>query len=201
MSHAHQSTSLGWRTAQTIQRLSQWVEFQLSRVDVPTPRLGLPDWPWLLSFLQGLTWVVGVMLVLGLAWGVYQRLSTYLQQRQANPVLAPTSVASGPPLQRAQQYWQQAQDLAAQGNYGAACQTLYLATLTTLDDRQQVPHQRSRTGREYLQRLAALPQWEATRLRPYQLLMRTHERLIFGAATATAETYQRCRRAYEEIRK
>lgn len=201
MSDAHQATSLGWRAAQTVQRVSQWVEFQFSRIDVPAPRLSLPDWPWLLPLLQGLTWGILGALVLVLAWGIYQRLSTYLQQRNANQALAPVSVTSGPPLQRAQQYWQQAQTLAAQGSYGAACQALYLATLTTLDDRQQVPHQRSRTGREYLQRLAALPQWGTTRLRPYQLLIRTHERLTFGAATATAETYQRCRRAYEEIRK
>ena len=35
--------------------------------------------------------------------------------------------------------------------------------------------------------------------RPYQLLIRTHERLTFGNAVANEETYQRCRRAYQEI--
>ncbi|NJL50125.1 MAG: DUF4129 domain-containing protein [Leptolyngbyaceae cyanobacterium SM2_5_2] len=56
-----------------------------------------------------------------------------------------------------------------------------------------MPYQVSRTDGEYLQSMAAQPS------RPYELLIRTHERLTFGQALATEETYQRCRRAYQEI--
>jgi len=37
--------------------------------------------------------------------------------------------------------------------------------------------------------------------RPYQLLIGTHERLLFGRAIASSEMFQRCCQAYEEIQK
>jgi len=83
--------------------------------------------------------------------------------------------------------------LAQQGDYAAACKALYMAGLARLNDTETVPYRPSRTDGEYLAQLVDGSN------RPYELLIRTHERLTFGDGQATEETYQRCRRAYQEI--
>jgi len=83
--------------------------------------------------------------------------------------------------------------LAQQGDYAGACQALYMAGLARLNDTEAVLYRPSRTDGEYLDCIVAQPS------RPYELLIRTHERLVYGDAPATEETYQRCRRAYQEI--
>ena len=106
-----------------------------------------------------------------------------------------------PPESHSPQYWwQQALALAQEGHYGEACRALYRATLQQLNDRQVLLHDLSRTDGEYLDGLSQRLEVEALP-RPYQLLIGTHERLTFGGAIASAETFTRCRRAYEEIAK
>jgi hypothetical protein len=68
-----------------------------------------------------------------------------------------------------------------------------MAGLARLNDTETVIYRPSRTDGEYLAQLV-----DASN-RPYELLIRTHERLTFGDGQATEETYQRCRRAYQEI--
>ena len=68
-----------------------------------------------------------------------------------------------------------------------------MAGLARLNDTETVLYRPSRTDGEYLTCIAAHPS------RPYELLIRTHERLTYGETLATEETYQRCRRAYQEI--
>ena len=71
-----------------------------------------------------------------------------------------------------------------------------MAALQVLADLDWVPHLPSRTDGEYLQAVQPL-----SRPRPLQLLIRTHERSLFGGDRLTAENLQRCRRAYEELDK
>jgi hypothetical protein len=91
-------------------------------------------------------------------------------------------------------WMQQVQEFQRQGNYREACRSLYMATLQRLNDAKIVPHQSSRTDREYWGLVKLLPQSEA-----YQTLLRTHELLCFGEATISAETFNRCQQAYREI--
>ena len=99
-----------------------------------------------------------------------------------------------------------AQEQAEQGKYKEACRALYRATLQQLHEREMVRHLSSRTDGEYLAALAKRSEvGEAdpglTVPRPYQLLIGTHERLVFAGTSASAEIFKRCRRAYEEIAK
>lgn len=191
---AHQTTSLGWRIAITLQRSWEWIEFRFTQLNLQSPHL--PDWPWLKPFLQGLFWMVALTLTLGLAWLIYGRIQAYLDQRHPRSSPVSSQIPPQDNLQRAEQWWQQAQNLATQGEYGAACRAIYMAALLRLNETHQVPYLASRTNREYLQCLG-----QAHQPRAYKLLLRTHERITFGNVTATATLYQRCEQAYREILK
>ncbi|HSM80531.1 MAG TPA: DUF4129 domain-containing protein, partial [Nodosilinea sp.] len=118
----------------------------------------------------------------------------YLNQRsQLHTGPTQQAAPSEAALRQATYWWREAQRLAQQGDYTAACKALYMAGLARLNDSETVLYRPSRTDGEYLDCMAANPS------RPYELLIRTHERIVYGDAPATEETYQRCRRAYQEI--
>ncbi|MGB3308633.1 MAG: DUF4129 domain-containing protein [Nodosilinea sp.] len=188
----HRANSLAWQFRQGWQNLGEWFEYQFSRVDVDTPEL--PRWPWLEPLVRGLFWFTIASLALWVGWLVYQGITAYLNQRQLRETgvrqkTAPSEAA----LKQAAFWWREAQRLAQQGDYTAACKALYMAGLARLNDTETVLYRPSRTDGEYLDCMATHPS------RPYELLIRTHERITFGEALATEETYQRCRRAYQEI--
>ncbi len=187
----HRINSPAWQLRQAMQNLGEWFEYQFSRIDVDGPEV--PRWPWLGPVAEGLFWVMVAALTLWTGWLIYRGLVAYLNQRQAKTgatqAFAPTEAA----LKQAAHWWREAQRLAQQGDYAAACQALYMAGLARLNDTERVLYRASRTDGEYLDCMAANPS------RPYELLIRTHERITYGDAPATEETYQRCRRAYQEI--
>lgn len=187
----HRINSPAWQLRQAMQNLGEWFEYQFSRIDVDGPEV--PRWPWLGPVAEGLFWVMVAALTLWTGWLIYRGLVAYLNQRQAKTgatqAFAPTEAA----LKQAAHWWREAQRLAQQGDYAAACQALYMAGLARLNDTERVLYRASRTDGEYLDCIATDPS------RPYELLIRTHERITYGNAPATEETYQRCRRAYQEI--
>jgi hypothetical protein len=187
----HRTNSLGWQIRQGFQRLGEWWEYQTSQWDIETP--ALPDWGWLEPLGRGLFWLFVAVLVLWITWLLYQAVRTFLNRQQGTPVSTPSGPSEAV-LRQAAQWWREAQNLAKQGDYTGACRALYMAGLIRLNDTETVPYLASRTDGEYL---FCIGQQAAPR--PYQLLIRTHERLTFGGATANEETYQRCRRAYQDI--
>lgn len=187
----HRTNSLTWQIRQSFQNLGEWFEYQFSRVDVDGP--DLPHWPWLEPLARGLFWVMVAALALWVGWLLYQGITAYLNQRPQGARIQPTASPSEAALKQAAYWWHEAQKFAQQGDYAAACKALYMAGLARLNDSETVLYRPSRTDGEYLDCIAANPS------RPYELLIRTHERIVYGDAPATEETYQRCRRAYQEI--
>ena len=190
-SDAHRTNSLGWQIRQAFQRWGEWWDYQLSKVDIGGPEV--PDWGWLEPLGRGLFWVLVTALALWTGWMLYRAVKSLLDRRQGTVVTGRPG-PSEEVLRQAAQWWREAQDLARQGDYAGACRALYMAGLIRLNDTQMVPYQASRTDGEYLVCID-----QETAPRPYQLLIRTHERLTFGQVSATEEMYQRCRRAYQEI--
>jgi hypothetical protein len=187
----HRTNSLAWQTRQGFQNLGEWFEYQFSRVDVNGP--DIPQWRWLGSVAEGLFWCAIAALTLWTAWLLYRGITAYLNQRQRRVRPAQRSTPSEAALKQAAHWWREAQRLAQQGDYTAACKALYMAGLARLNDTETVLYRPSRTDGEYLDCIAANPS------RPYELLIRTHERIVYGDTPATEEIYQRCRRAYQEI--
>lgn len=191
-----QDSSVGWHVQLLGQRLKQWIEWQLSRAPDdagpdPNPMVW-PAWlgPLLLWFLLGcLVLLLSLLLLQALEY-----LLNYRQPRQAQGTTVVTE-AEVPHLTVAE-WVRQANQLAQAGQWQAACHAFYRAALQKLHDRDWISHQPSRTDQEYLQRLDTV-----TQPRPYQLLIRTHERSHFGEDTLTEANFQRCRQAYRELDK
>lgn len=190
---AYETNSLSWQLRQAAQRLNQGFEYWFSQLNIEPPPV--PDWACPAVIGRGLFWAIVIGLALWLSWLLYRGLISYRQRRQALPTTQ--AIPASPHSSR--YWWQQAQAHGQAGRYADACRALYLAALQQLDETQTLLQDPSRTDGEYLlgiERLAALRQSQ-----PYQLLIRTHERIAFGDAAITAEVFQRCRRAYQEIQK
>ena len=188
---SHRTNSPGWQIRQGFQRLGEWWEYQAAKIDFEGPEP--PDWGWIEPLGRGLFWLLVAALALWTAWLLYQGVKTFLD-RQEGTVVTASPGPSEEVLRQAAQYWREAQDLAKKGDYAGACRALYMAGLIRLNATETVPYLPSRTDGEYLFCID-----QQTAPRPYQLLIRTHERLTFGGARATEEMYQRCQRAYQEI--
>jgi hypothetical protein len=67
-----------------------------------------------------------------------------------------------------------------------------------LNDANLVPHQTSRTDREYAKILNHLPGM-APVTNQGKLLLQTHEQLQFADRTITAEGFDSCQQAYSQI--
>lgn len=186
---SHRSDSVSWQVRQVVQRMGEWFDYQFSRINIDGPEI--ESWTWLEPLARGLFWLMVTGLALWLAWLLYQGVMAYLNRPQI-PGAMTTQAIREEALKQAAYWWKEAQRLAQQGDYAAACKALYMAGLARLNDTETVIYRPSRTDGEYLACLAPSN-------RPYELLIRTHERLTFGDGQATEETYQRCRRAYQEI--
>lgn len=183
--------SLSWQLQQLSQQVGEWLEGLLPRnASAPTADiLQLPEW-----LLEGLFWLMVIAAIVWAGWQLYRLLGPYLAEFwQVEQVDDRTGVAPSPQHTVAE-WLQQARLAQQQGDYQTACRALYMASLQQLNDRGILVQQLSRTDGEYLDflQLQNLP-------RPYQVLIQTHERLWFDQVTASADTYERCWQAYQEI--
>ncbi|ASC73633.1 hypothetical protein XM38_046040 [Halomicronema hongdechloris C2206] len=188
---AYATSNLGWQLRLLLQRLGEAWEFFWSRWQwqpADSPQWTLPE-----PLRQVLLGLILAGLGLWLAWMLYRMGANWWHQpgqwQRRRPTSVSTSQAASSPVR-----WQQAQHWAQQGDYRQACHILYLAALQYLHQQQHLPANPSYTDGDYLDQVSQLAQ-----PRPYQLLIRTHERLEFGNHPAAADTYERCRRAFQEI--
>ncbi|MGF1496956.1 MAG: DUF4129 domain-containing protein [Elainellaceae cyanobacterium] len=185
-----QSSSLDWQIQQLNRRFSEWIEFQLGRIQTPDqfPDLAVATWP--IRLMVGLiaagllTWVV---------WQIYLLTRPYFLELQLNRSGRTVPATSVPPL-TATELWQRANQLQQQGNYRDACRMLYLAMIQQLSDRQLIAIDASRTDGEYLRLVQQFPTPQ-----PYRVLIEVHQQLCFSDRPATAELFDCCRHAYREI--
>jgi len=186
-----QRNSLGWQLHLMQRRLGEWIDGMLGSAsfggeDSPSQ---IPDWLSRLVF-----WVIVIGLGVWLLWQLYQVLRPYLYRAIAlQPHTQPQNRDNDQKL-TTEQWLGRSRTFAKQGNYREACRAVYLAVLRHLDDTQQIPYQDSRTDGEYRNLLtkAAQPQ-------PLQLVLDTHEQLCFSDRPISAETFQQCQAAAQEV--
>jgi hypothetical protein len=184
-----QKTSWQWQLEQIQQRLGEWI---MAKLRFGSPKQVLPE--WLISAVSYLLWF---LLIAGLAWSIYLIVNRYgkLGFRRRRP--------GKQEVQPAKQYTvaellNKAQQFQSQKSYGEACRYLYLAMLQRLNDANLVPHQTSRTDREYAKILNHLPGM-APVTNPGQILLQTHEQLQFADRTITADGFDSCQQAYNQL--
>lgn len=187
-----QRTSVPWQLRQAGKNLSEWIQLRLAQQeppDSPLPTFEFPAWLGPLLF-----WTLVTGAVLWLAWLIVQLIDRYLENRQARTAPPQVEFITPPEAHTVATWLRRAKQFEQEGNWREACRALYLAALQLLHDREWIPHQSSRTDGEYLQAIRTLQQ-----PRPLQMLIRTHERSLFGGEPLAADNVQRCRQAYEEI--
>ncbi|XGW00108.1 MAG: DUF4129 domain-containing protein [Leptolyngbya sp. BL-A-14] len=190
MAGSFEKNSFGWQFHLLQQRLSEWLE----QLFAPIGRRVLPHWSlpdWLLRLLF---WIILGSLISWVVWQLYQLVRPYFatlaiaQKGQANPqaqVERPLTVTA---------WLQRSRTFAQQGDYREACRALYMAALQRLNDKEPIPYEPSRTDGEYLRLVETIP-----RSAPYRVLLRTHEQLCFSNAEITADAFDRCQQAYQDI--
>jgi hypothetical protein len=190
MSTSAEKTSWRWQLEQLQQQLGEWIEVKLRSDDRD---LQLDTFPsWLGSLLVRLTWLVLAGLLI---WFVYRVIYPYwrrwLAENRQQPLgldLAPTQLYTVAELFAKSQQFQRDRD------YTQASRWLYLAMLQRLNDAHLIPHQFSRTDREYLQLLSTVPIVDIG-----AILVSIHEQLHFGNESISSEDFERCQQAYQQI--
>jgi hypothetical protein len=180
-----QKTSWGWQLAQAQHRWGEWLQVKLSLL---LPGQAIPAW-----FLTALGYLIYFLLLLGIVWVIYQIWRWYQrQQDRRRPISSPAIVSlrtsTIPELLAASHQWQ------LRHNYSEACRCLYLAMLQRLNDARLIPHQNSRTDREYAALLQQLPA-----LQDSTVLLRTHEQLQFADRSISAAVFDSCQQAYQQL--
>lgn len=128
-------------------------------------------------------------------WQLYKLLSPYVEAYwQLNrETLRPPRPSHAAPLTVAE-WLKRSRTAHQQRDYREACRALYMAALQRLNDAHSIPQEASRTDGEYLHLVQTLRPSHA-----YQMLIHTHERLCFSQTAISAETFDRCWQAYQEI--
>ena len=190
MSTSAEKTSWRWQLEQLQQQVGEWIEAKLRSNDRD---LQLDIFPaWLGPLLVRLTWLLLAGLMI---WVGYRILYPYLQrwieksrQSKLSPDLDPIQVYTVVELlNKSQQFYRD-------GDYTQASRWLYLAMLQRLNDAKLIPHQSSRTDREYLQLLRTVPVVNVG-----EILVSIHEQLHFGDKQIAIEDFDRCQQAYQQI--
>jgi Domain of unknown function (DUF4129) len=190
MSTSAEKTSWRWQLEQLQQQLGEWIEAKLRSDDRDLQLDIFP--PWLGGLLVRLTWMVlagliiwfGYRVIYPYLWQWLERNKQLKSQLDLDPVLVYTAVEL---LGKSQQFQRD-------GDYTQASRWLYLAMLQRLNDANLIPHQFSRTDREYLQLLRSVPI-----INVGEILVSIHEQLHFGNQQIAIEDFDRCQQAYRQI--
>lgn len=189
-----QDDSIGWQIQQAQRRVVEWLDYQLTspanQTDSPTVNELIPAW-----LERSLVILIAALFLIWLVRRIYPAIRNRWRSPRS-PALRNRPNSNRPTeADRSAAYWlQQAQVAQRQGDYRRACQALYLAMLQRLHTTQAIADQPSRTDGEYWQLVQQLP-----RSHPYQVIIRTHERLCFSQTPISAEEFRHCQQAYREI--
>lgn len=185
-----EKTSWRWQLEQVQQQLSEWIEVKLRSNDRDL-RLDIFP-PWLGTVLIRLTWLI---LAGSIIWFAYRVIYPYFQrqlERNRRSKLAVDVVQA--PVYTVVELLSKSQQFQRDGDYTQASRWLYLAMLQQLNDANLIPHQFSRTDREYLQLLRAVPLLDVG-----EILVSIHEQLHFSNKQIEVAEFDRCKQAYQQI--
>jgi Domain of unknown function (DUF4129) len=195
MSTSAEKTSWRWQLEQLQQQLGEWIEVKLRSNDGDSSVDLFPA--WLGPFLVRLTWAVLAGLLI---WFIYRFIYPvclrWWQARNQNASVNFRSINSEEPapVYTVAELLIKSQQFQATGDYTQASRWLYLAMLQRLNDAKLIPHQFSRTDREYQELLRALPLIDIG-----TLLVSIHEQLHFGDEQIGRSDFDQCQQAYQKI--
>jgi hypothetical protein len=190
MSTAAEKTSWRWQLEQLQQQVGEWIEVKLRSNDRDLNLDIFP--PWLGPLLIRLVWLVLAGLAIWIGYRIiypyWQRWVARNNQSKLTLDRSPERVYTVSELLAQSRQFQQADD------YTQASRWLYLAMLQRLNDANLIPHQFSRTDREYLHLLRTIPMVNIG-----EILVSIHEQLHFGDRDISSADFDRCQQAYQQI--
>jgi Domain of unknown function (DUF4129) len=192
MSSPAEKTSWRWQLEQLQQQLGEWIEVKFRSDDRDLQLDIFP--PWLGPLLVRLTWLALTGLVI---WFGYRIVYPYLRRwlGENNQSSSELSTSDAPAqVYTVAELLAKSQQFQRDGDYTQASRWLYLAMLQRLNDANLIPHQFSRTDREYIQLLSKVPIVDVG-----AVLVSIHEQLHFGNQQIAIEDFDRCQQAYRQI--
>jgi Domain of unknown function (DUF4129) len=190
MSTAAEKTSWRWQLEQLQQQVGEWIEVKLRSDDRDLNLDIFP--PWLGPLLIRLVWLILVGLVI---WFGYRIIYPYWQRWVSQNDRSKLTLDRSPEkVYTVAELLAQSQQFQTDGDYTQASRWLYLAMLQRLNDTNLIPHQFSRTDREYLQLLRTVPVMNVG-----EILVSIHEQLHFGDRAISSADFDRCQQAYQQI--
>ncbi|WP_019507122.1 DUF4129 domain-containing protein [Pleurocapsa sp. PCC 7319] len=194
-----QKDGLGWRIDLIKQRVSEWIEYKTSQLD-------LENDSWDLSFLKSellwqvikfCLWSIIAVLLVWITWQIWLLLRPYWKRWQRKGDRFAQEQMSTPIVKLSAADWvERSQTARINGNYRQAILCLYQGMLQLLDERGVIPAQLSRTDEEYRRSLSKL---QVSPTQPYELLLSIHQRLCFSSAEASQSLFEQCQQAYRQI--
>jgi hypothetical protein len=157
---------------------------------------------WLATLILGIAIVLAVIAGVALLYFMWRLVWLIAQNWQRG-----VRLSQGRQIELARpgtvtSWLEQAQQLYTNADYAGACRALYMAFLIRLDEGQWLRQDPARTDREYLRRLDAL--WVLAK-KPLQLrdafyqILNTHEQIEFAGRPVSAENFQTCQQAYQQL--
>jgi hypothetical protein len=157
---------------------------------------------------SGLGWLILGGLLLAC---VVVAIILFVQQRRAEPKVeksketgatlpTPESLLAEPDEHTAMALWQQADELAGQGQFLEAVRRLYLAVLAMLHRSHLIRYEKTRTNGEYLRQVRLTPEAPANVHACFNQLTRTFDRKWYGDRGCDAAEYGDCRAMAEQLR-
>jgi hypothetical protein len=182
-------------------RVQSWIGEQvrrlfqpLTRTRTPTVAPGAPGAGPLARFLS----LLGSPALLILIALLIATLLVALRLRQGRKRAKWAADEGATPPRTATEWRQQADTLAARGEYRAAVRALFLGTLTELDERRLVPFDPALTDREYLREVQRQQSWLIEPLRPFVRLV---EAIVYADTPCRAAEYERARAFTDDLRR
>jgi len=189
--------SLGWRFRLLQQRITEWWEWQTSRLADNAPDFPILDLDaeWIRLLIKILLWSIFAAILVWLIWQLWLLFRPYVRtwqkQQQQSRKLSNRQLV----LELSVNQWlERSQDFQKQRDYRQAIFCLYQAMLQQLSDRDIIPNSSTRTDREYLR---LIRQSQITPLPSYKLLLNTHEKLCFTNQDADESLWQECQQAFQ----
>jgi Domain of unknown function (DUF4129) len=189
MSTAAEKTSWRWQLEQLQQQLGEWIEVKFRSEDRDLNFDIFPSWLW--PLLVKLVWLALAGLVF---WFGYRVIYPYIQQWQLRTKQPISELVQPVQVFTTDELLAKSQQFQREGNYTQASRWLYLAMLQRLNDANLIPHQDSRTDREYIGVLSTVPIVNVG-----EILVSIHEQLHFGNRQIASEDFDRCQQAYRQI--
>lgn len=157
-----------------------------------SPKQELSDLGFISPYVEVITWIIVVAVVLFLVFIIVKLVLHYRQteKKEFQSLLSDIqeTLNSKSWADRAVVYYQQ-------GNYRSACRALYMAVIFFLDEKEVIKYDKAKTNFEYLQTVRSQEALYEN-LKP---IVKTFEYLWYGEHNGTEKDYEACLAHYKQV--